>query len=389
MSALRCGVTRELRHLAHNRGDSFLTFAMMPLLAALMWWIFASGQPNQLPVAIIDQDSSASSRAFIRAIDATSGIAPMRATIDLSEAERALKQRAVYAVVVIPSGFEHHLFSNQSATVPVQLNAQYATYASTIRRHLSSAAMTAGAGIALQRQQLQGQFSDLALATVMPIAVQITPLFNEGPNYEVFLGATLIPALFQILAMIVVVSAIGRELRDGTAAAWLAAANGRTGIALVSKLLPYFVVLNSYAALFVWFYHGTAPDSYQGSSWGIWLSLVLLNSCAFAVALLIIALTRNMRMGLSVAGFYSAPAFAYSGQAFPLIAMPDLAQYWASILPLTHWLKLYNQGWLAGAPLSALVLTLSILLAMLVLSSVIGYQLLCRVAFNPNNWGAR
>jgi ABC-2 type transport system permease protein len=94
-------------------------------------------------------------------------------------------------------------------------------------------------------------------------------------------------------------------------------------------------------------------------------------------------------MGLSVGGFYSAPAFAYSGQAFPLVSMPDAAQYWASIIPLTHWLQLYNQMWIAGAPLTEAFQPLTIILCMILISILPAYLLLKRNAFVPDNWGSR
>lgn len=94
-------------------------------------------------------------------------------------------------------------------------------------------------------------------------------------------------------------------------------------------------------------------------------------------------------MALSVGGFYSAPAFAYSGQAVPLIAMPEAAQYWASILPLTHWLQLYNQMWIAGAPLVEAFRPFLIIAFMTVIAIVPAYVLLKRNAFEPANWGNR
>ena len=45
-----------------------------------------------------------------------------------------------------------------------------------------------------------------------------------------------------------------------------------------------------------------------------------------ALGALLAALTRSLRMALSGVGFCSAPAFAFSGVAFPLLAMPASAR---------------------------------------------------------------
>ncbi|MCH8489274.1 MAG: ABC transporter permease [Oceanicaulis sp.] len=380
---------RELMHLRNDKGDLFLTVAMLPLLCAFIWWIFSAGQPDSLPVAIIDQDQTATSREFIRLTNAAPGIELQHGFNSQSAAVDALRKRGVYAVLLVPAQFERDIYTGSPAEVVLMLNSQYSTYASTIERHVSGAALTAGVGIGANRLQMLGMFGEQSLTMAMPISVIATPLFNEGPNYEVFLAATLIPALFQILAMILAVSAVGRELRDGTALDWLHTSGGSLALALGAKLLPPILVINGYAAIIVWFFQHVAPDSYSGNGLSIWLSFVLMNITAMAVGILILAVTRNFRMGLSLAGFYSAPAFAYSGQAFPLISMPDAAQYWASILPLTHWLKIYNQLWMAGAPITEVMDSVKVLAAMLTVAGLFGYLLLKHYAFKPESWGAR
>ncbi|MEN3158753.1 ABC transporter permease [Alkalimonas sp. NCh-2] len=389
MSAFRLSLSRELKHLHDDRGDRFLALWLMPLLCIFIWWIFSAGQPEQLPVAVMDQDQSPLSRQLIRLVDAAPGVAVTLDATDSKVAVDALRQRQIYGLLILPKGLQDSIYQGQPAELVLQLNSQYTTYASTLQRGIQQAIMTVGVGIHSDRLQRQGLYPEASLATVLPVQVLATPLYNEGPSYEVFLAATLIPALFQILAMVVTVSAIGRELRDGTAKAWLDSAGGSVLLALVSKLVPYFALLILYGAGYVLLFQLLAPASYAGSAVNIWSSFVLMIAAAMAIALLLVALTRNFRMALSLAGFYSAPAFAYSGQAFPLVAMPELAQYWASILPLTHWLKLYNQQWLAGAPWQAASTPWLVLLSMLLLGSISGYLLLKRSGFKAESWGAR
>jgi ABC-2 type transport system permease protein len=290
---------------------------------------------------------------------------------------------------VIPTGLERDVLGGKPGQLVLQLNSQYSTYSSTIQRNITGAVLAAGVGIGIERLKMGGAFQDAAIGVAMPVSVNALPLFNEGPDYEVFLGATLIAALFHILAIIMSVTAVGRELRDGTAGEWLAASNGSLTTALLSKILPYFVALNFYTLVFVAFFQIAAPDSYQGNVPGTWFTMVVMTAAAMAVGILLVALTKNFRMALSVGGFYSAPAFAYSGQAFPLIAMPDAAQYWASILPLTHWLQLYNQMWIAGAPLVEAFRPFAIIILMIIIAIVPAYLLLKRNAFVPANWGNR
>lgn len=389
MSTFRAGLRREITHLRSDKGDLFLTFGMMPVLFALVWWIFSAGQPTGLPVAIVDEDNTSTSRQISRLIEATPGVQLERSFSNTPSAINAIRTRDIFAVLVIPKGLERDVLGGTPGQLVLQLNSQYSTYSSTIERNITGAVLTAGVGIGLERLKMGGTFSDAAVGVVMPVSINALPLFNEGPDYEVFLGATLIAALFHILAIIMAVTAVGRELRDGTASQWLATANGSLGMALFSKIFPYAIAINLYALVFVAFFQALTPESYTGKLLSIWFTMIVMTGAAMAVGILIVAATKNFRMALSVGGFYSAPAFAYSGQAFPLVAMPEAAQYWASILPLTHWLQLYNQIWIAGAPLTEAFRPFVIIVLMMLISIVSAYLLLKRNAFEPANWGNR
>ena len=69
--------------------------------------------------------------------------------------------------------------------------------------------------------------------------------------------------------------------------------------------------------------------------------------------------------------------------------MPAFAQAWASLLPLTYWLELYNRVWLAGSPLALTWAPLAILALMSLLPLGIGAWLLARRGFLPEAWGSR
>ncbi|MBY0418106.1 MAG: hypothetical protein K2W88_08625, partial [Pararheinheimera sp.] len=62
---------------------------------------------------------------------------------------------------------------------------------------------------------------------------------------------------------------------------------------------------------------------------------------------------------------------------------------WANLLPLTHWITLYNQIWLAGAPLIYYYHNLLILLVMVIIPATAACALLQKTVFKPEHWGAK
>ena len=75
-----------------------------------------------------------------------------------------------------------------------------------------------------------------------------------------------------------------------------------------------------------------------------------------AIALFIFTLTMNLTQAISMGAAYSAPAFAFIGVTFPAESMPQLAQIWRALLPITHYMQLqigqvnYDQSFMALLP---------------------------------------
>ena len=97
----------------------------------------------------------------------------------------------------------------------------------------------------------------------------------------------------------------------------------------------------------------------------------------------------SLRTALSGAGLLSAPAFAFSGVGFPLLAMPDSARAWALSMPYTHYARLQIEQLQMGAPIvQSLPVVAGLLLAALVLL-LLATAGLARGLSRPDKWGGR
>jgi len=122
-----------------------------------------------------------------------------------------------------------------------------------------------------------------------------------------------------------------------------------------------------------------------------WVALGLAALMALSVAggAALAGLTRSLRTALSACGFFSAPAFAFSGVGFPLAAMSPGARAWAEAMPYTHHVRLQMDQWLLGAPIAQSVPTaLALWGAALVLLAVAVFTA-HRAAGQPACWGGR
>ncbi len=391
MNSIAHSAAREARLLRGRPWDLAL-ISWVPLLAAtLLWWIFSAGLPTRLPIGVIDQDHSALSRQLQRFLDATPGLAVTGRYDNAAEAERALRRSEVYGVVGIPPDFARDLKQGRAAQVTLLHNAQLGTHSGLIQRDVRTAVGTLSAGVEMGARNRRGEPAQNVRVSMEPVRTGMITLFNAALDYEQFLAAALIPALLHILAMTAGAWAVGRELRDRTLGEWLG--NHPTwadaGGALLGKLLWPWLSLGGVATLaLLWITWGRGWHPTGSVAWTL-LALWVFLALSIAMGALASGATRSLRTALSATGFVTAPAFAFSGVGFPLLAMPMGARLWAELLPYTHYIRLQMEQLQMGAPVAiSLATPLWMALATAILLGVC-VPLLQRAATQPQTWGKR
>ena len=388
MNSIVNSFRREARRLAASPWDLAMV-TWVPLLGvALLWWIFSAGLPRHLAVGVVDEDHSSLSRQLVRMLDATPGVQVTQHDANAAEAERALRAVEVYAVVAVPRDFARTVKQGRAAQVTLLHNAQMGTHSGLLQRDVRTAVGTLSAGIEMAARNKRGESAQAVRVSMEPIHTQMVALFNVSGDYEQFLGAAILPALLHILAMTAGAWTVGRELRDRTLGEWLGAGGSAAGALLGKLALPWSTLtLTGLLAL-------------AGITWGrgwhppgnlAWVAaaLALLMAVSLAAGAALAAVTRSLRTALSGAGFFAAPAFAFSGVAFPLSGMPASARAWAEAMPFTHYIRLQIEQLQMGAPLTTSVSTMAGLLiasAALWLIASVGLRLAAR---RPDTWGGR
>ena len=387
----RASAQREWRLLRQRRWDLAMVSWVPVLAVALIWWIFSAGLPNQLPIAVLDQDHSSLSRQLLRLLQATPGLRVLEHEVDPAQAAQSLRRGDVYAVLEIPRDFSQIIKRGEAAQVTLSHNAQFGTHSGLIQRDVRTAVATFSAGIEIAARNKRGVSVIAARVAIEPLRTSAITLFNAALNYEQFLAAALIPAVLHILAMTAGAWAVGRELRDGTVNQWLAprAPLAQVLAALAGKLLLPVVSLSLSGALsLAWVTWGRGWQPTGSLAWVV-LALFFFLALSAALGALAAALSRSLRVALSATGFITAPAFAFSGVGFPLSAMPVLARWWAHAMPYTHYIQVQIGQLQMGAPLRyslATVVWLTLATAGVALACALRLQ---RIGHDPTAWGKR
>ena len=120
--------------------------AFMVLVAATLIYAIFYPQPyinealRDVPIAVVDQDGTTSSRDLARRIDATSDIAVAMVLPDLASAEREVHARRIHGILLIPKYFERDLLHGRPSPIALYADASYFLVYQRISGGVSAAA---------------------------------------------------------------------------------------------------------------------------------------------------------------------------------------------------------------------------------------------------------
>jgi ABC-2 type transport system permease protein len=359
-------LTREGEHYRRQSSDVLLSVFFLLASMIVVAWIFTSGTLTNLPIAVIDQDGSSVSRAYVRMIEATSEMRVTEYVSSLTEARELIEQASIYAAVLIPRNFGKDIKASRQVTVVGWHSGQFLTISGVISKSLRQVTATLSAGIEMASLAKRGGSALAAQVNFEPVRPELRTMFNPFQNYQYFLVAGLLPAMLQVFVMVWSVFVVGREFRDGTGAAWLASGT-KVYTAVAAKVLPVFVIASAIGLSCLVWVHGIAGWPVNGSLSVLIVGWELMILAYITLGLLAAGFAPKLATALSLTAAYTAPAFAYAGITFPQQGMPLLAQLWSYALPVQSLLSLQVEQTQIGAPASSSVAELLILSAFIFL----------------------
>lgn len=334
----------QWRHLRRNPSDLGL-LVIFPLGAiAIIAAMLIGGALRQVPVAVIDEDQSAVSRALARHVAASPTLQLVGTSASPQQVQRLLRSETVYAALHIPHGVAEGLARHTRPVLTVYYNATFLTSGKLAESAIDDA-VTAALAEALPEQ----------LNAVLPVlrrsvpVVQSTVLFNAATSFEWYLQALIHPAVLHLLVACASVVALGRLLHGGSLAAW-AAGQRNLPLALAGRLAPGVLIISAWGAVWLIWLCGVRGWRPEGSLLLIWLGQVALYAATAAVSAALVTISRDVGSSLSTSAVYAGSALAYSGGTLPLIGASWFARHWSALLPFPHYLTLQMDQFLGAPP---------------------------------------
>ena len=348
-------IRRELRRLTSRR-LYFGVCLVLPLFCLLfMATIFGNGQMERIPIGIVDQDNTATSRNIVRRISAVPTFSVARHFTDEAAARQAVQRKDIYGYLSIPPRFEQKAVTGgpggavgTDAPSPLGTHAPgaatltyYYHYALlSVGSELMAAFESALAPVALSPIMVQaealGVDGEQMQTFLLPVEASTHPLYNPDMDYSIYLSQPFFFVLFQILILLVTVYAIGSELKFGTAAEWMATARGNILTAVAGKLLPYTVIFSLIGILANYVLFGPLHIPFAGSLWMMNAVTVLFIIATQALAVFIFSIFPRIAYTISVVSMIGSLGATLSGVTFPVTAMYGVVHAASYLFPVRH-----------------------------------------------------
>jgi len=327
---------KELLQLRRDVRSLILAF-LLPLLLLALFGYAISWDVSDIRTAVLDQDRSATSRAFVDAYRA-SGYFSVRQDLERSsEIDALLTRGSVQMVLVIPPDFSERLGANRPVAVQALVDgsdANTATIALAYARAITR-------DYALETQ-LQGRLLQ------PPITTDSRVWYNE----ELLSRNMIVPGLIAVIMMIVAAMltslTIAREWERGTMEQLAATPVTRSEVVL-GKLLPYVVIglidVVMCAVLGVWLFDVPLRGS---------VLLLMTLSTAYIIGSLglgifISAAARSQLLATQLAMLTTfLPAFLLSGFMYAIDVLPKGLQMVTYLVPARYFLVVTRGIFLKG-----------------------------------------
>lgn len=325
---------------------TIIPLVMMGVLAL----VFHAGLATRLPIGVIDLDRSDLSRAILRTVDATPETRIADQFTDLAEGKRALLSGEIHGLLFVPRDLARDVMGGRQPEVVFFYNAQTLTTGNLVLRGINAAVPTVAAGIRLSLRTAQGQPSDAAQASLQPVPVQVSPLFNPALDYTFFLLAALLPSVLQIVVTTTAAYSVGLDVETPHRLRILRRLGGGLFPALAGKTLPYTILFLLVLGLADAVLFGLLGLPLRGSRLMLIAGAVLFILACQLVGTLLALLLTPMASAVSIATLLTAPAFGFMGIGFPRAGMNLFAYGWGAMMPGTWFLQLRIDQTVRGAP---------------------------------------
>ena len=343
---------REWRRMTSRRIYLGAAVVLPLFLIFFMSTIFGDGQMRRLPIGIVDENNTATSRGIVRNIAAVPTFDVVAHYANDAEAREAVKRREVYGYLSIPPRFEEAMVRGTDATLCYYYHYALLAVGGEVMSAFETALIPVRMAPIVEEAVMLGDTEENIETFLLPMTADDHALYNPSLDYAEYLAVPIFYIMFQILVLLVTLYAVGSERKETRASSLSSKGvkefrsednspkhpEGRLSSVVLRllSLLPYTLIFVAEAMLanVVFFHWEHIP---MVGDMGLFaLTTVLFIVATQSVAVILYTLFPVLSLVISVVSMVGSLGATLSGLTFPLSAMSPVVQYAAKLFPVRH-----------------------------------------------------
>lgn len=333
---------RECGILRHNLVYFFCMLVFPVLVTVFFTTMMDDGQPQEMPVGIVDNDNTSTTRALVRRLDSFQSSHVVAHYPNVNEARAAVQQNKIYAFLYIPEGTTDALLSSRQPKISFYYSQASLSAGSLLYRDLKTVSTLGSAAIGQSTMRAKG-FTDSQIQTFLqPIVIDLHMIGNPWASYNLYLSTMLIPGILILFMFLITAYSLGTELKFNTAKEWIAMADDNIIVAITGKLLPELIIFLTIFYAYMYYMFGYLQFPHPGGV-GMMLVLGLLAvTSSIGFGIFAFGLMPSLRMSMSVCSLWAMLGFTACGATFPIFAMHPAIEALSILFPLRHYYMIYQ-----------------------------------------------
>ncbi|MCF0191124.1 MAG: ABC transporter permease [Marinilabiliaceae bacterium] len=302
-----------------------------PVVAGLFTIIFFtslldSGMPQQLPIAVVDQDQTSTTSALQQRLSNFQSTKIVANFSSLSEARIAMQKGEIYGYILFPNRFTEDLLSGRQPDISFYYNSAIFTGGVLAMKDLKTISVIANAAVGQATLQAKGLTEDQIMSILQPVLIQGHLTGNPWANYNIYISTMVVPGVIILLVTLLLcyyLPKVGRAVQNA-------------------------FMMGLFLFIFQLYLYGILRLPHEGSWLLILFLTLILVGAAMGFAFFIFALIPSRRMSMSICSLWGVMSFSMSGAAYPVDMMHPLLQALSYLFPLRHYFMAYQMNVLHG-----------------------------------------
>lgn len=341
---------RELGIIARN---PIYLFCMVVFPVAVVFFfttMLDEGTPMDLPVGVVDQDNSATSRGLTRNLDAMQSSRVVYRFANVTEARSAMQEGKVYAYLYIPEGTGEKLLSGRQPTISYYYTMTCLTAGSMAMKDMKTIGTLGSAAVGQATLSAKGATPGQIKAALQPVTVDAHIIANPMGSYNYSLTTAFVPGILMLFMALLAAYAVGLEMKFDTGKEWLHVAGDNIVVAILGKYIVHALAFLLVIFLYQYYIFSVLHFPRLGGVWSIVRLSLLQVAGGIGFGIFAFGLMPSLRMSMCIASLWSVLSFSMCGSAFPIAGMDAPLQAVSWLFPLRHYWMIYQATVLNGFP---------------------------------------